>query len=130
MIIIFIEIKIMIKMMIIIMEYSASGGVAAVGGDGCCQCLLHTPARPIIVIIIIKAIIIMKIIMIIRQIMIIIMITMSTPSANCLSVGEELIFIGCGEGLVRCFSPHTLQVGRVGHDDYDDGENNGDNHHT
>jgi len=32
-----------------------------------------------------------------------------TTSANCLSVGEELIFIGCGEGLVRCFSPHTLQ---------------------
>ena len=31
------------------------------------------------------------------------------PSANCLSVGEELIFIGCAEGIVRCFSPHTLQ---------------------
>ena len=79
MIILFIKIKIMIKMMIIIMEYSASGGVAAVGGDGCCQCLLHTPARPIIVIIIIKAIIIMKIIMIIRHIMIIIMITIQPP---------------------------------------------------
>ena len=39
-----------------------------------------------------------------------IMMTMFLPSANCLSVGEELIFIGCGEGLVRCFSPHTLQV--------------------
>ena len=46
---------------------------------------------------------------------------MFTPSANCLSVGEELIFIGCGEGLVRCFSPHTLQVGR-GDDDGDDGD--------
>jgi len=32
-----------------------------------------------------------------------------TSSANCLSVGEELIFIGCAEGIVRCFSPHTLQ---------------------
>ena len=31
-------------------------------------------------------------------------------SANCLSVGEELIFIGCADGIVRCFSPHTLQV--------------------
>ena len=30
-------------------------------------------------------------------------------SANCLSVGEELIFIGCADGIVRCFSPHTLQ---------------------
>ena len=132
MIIVFIKIQIMIKMMIIIMEYSAGGGVAAVGGDGCCQCLLHTPARPIILIIkiiIMRAIIIMKIIMIIRQIMIIIMITMSTPSANCLSVGEELIFIGCGEGLVRCFSPHTLQVGRDDHDGYNDGENNDDNDH-
>jgi len=32
-----------------------------------------------------------------------------TTSANCLSVGEELIFIGCADGIVRCFSPHTLQ---------------------
>ena len=31
-------------------------------------------------------------------------------SANCLSVGEELIFIGCADGIVRCFSPQTLQV--------------------
>ena len=31
-------------------------------------------------------------------------------SANCLSVGEELIFIGCADGIVRCFSPHSLQV--------------------
>ena len=30
-------------------------------------------------------------------------------SANCLSVGEEFVFIGCAEGIVRCFSPHTLQ---------------------
>jgi len=32
-----------------------------------------------------------------------------TTSANCLSVGEEFVFIGCAEGIVRCFSPHTLQ---------------------
>ena len=31
-------------------------------------------------------------------------------SANCLSVGEEFVFIGCAEGIVRCFSPITLQV--------------------
>ena len=30
-------------------------------------------------------------------------------SANCLSVGEEFVFIGCAEGIVRCFSPQTLQ---------------------
>ena len=24
-------------------------------------------------------------------------------SANCLSVGEELILIGCSDGIVRCF---------------------------
>ena len=47
-----------------------------------------------------------------------IIMTMFLPSANCLSVGEELIFIGCGEGLVRCFSPHTLQV--IYDDDGDD----------
>ena len=44
----------MIKMetiIIIIIEYSAGGGVAAVGGDGCCQCLLHTPAYKIVIII-------------------------------------------------------------------------------
>jgi len=32
-----------------------------------------------------------------------------TTSANCLSVGEEFVFIGCADGIVRCFSPHTLQ---------------------
>ena len=30
-------------------------------------------------------------------------------SANCLSVGEEFVFIGCAEGIVRCFSPASLQ---------------------
>ncbi len=32
-----------------------------------------------------------------------------TASANCLSLGEDFIFIGCADGIVRCFSPHTLQ---------------------
>ncbi|XP_059095788.1 mitogen-activated protein kinase-binding protein 1-like isoform X3 [Tigriopus californicus] len=32
-----------------------------------------------------------------------------TENANCLSVGEDFIFIGCADGIVRCFSPHTLQ---------------------
>ncbi|KAE8751323.1 hypothetical protein FOCC_FOCC001894 [Frankliniella occidentalis] len=32
-----------------------------------------------------------------------------TTSANCMSVGEHYIFIGCADGIVRCFSPLTLQ---------------------
>lgn len=32
-----------------------------------------------------------------------------TTSANCVTVGENFIFIGCAEGIVRCFSPVTLQ---------------------
>jgi len=32
-----------------------------------------------------------------------------TQSANCLVVGEDFIFIGCADGIVRCFSPHTMQ---------------------
>jgi hypothetical protein len=32
-----------------------------------------------------------------------------TTSANCMAVGENFIFIGCAEGIVRCFSPSTLQ---------------------
>ena len=32
-----------------------------------------------------------------------------TTSANCISLGEDFIFIGCADGIVRCFSPHTLQ---------------------
>ena len=31
-----------------------------------------------------------------------------TTSANCMTVGENFIFIGCAEGIVRCFSPSTL----------------------
>ena len=31
-------------------------------------------------------------------------------TANCLSLGKDFIFIGCSDGVVRCFSPHTLQV--------------------
>ena len=26
-----------------------------------------------------------------------------------MTAGEQLIFIGCADGIVRCFSPHTLQ---------------------
>ncbi|XP_015602535.1 mitogen-activated protein kinase-binding protein 1 isoform X12 [Cephus cinctus] len=32
-----------------------------------------------------------------------------TTSANCMAVGDKFIFIGCAEGIVRCFSPVTLQ---------------------
>ncbi|XP_011303642.1 mitogen-activated protein kinase-binding protein 1 isoform X2 [Fopius arisanus] len=32
-----------------------------------------------------------------------------TTSANCIAVGEKYIFIGCAEGIIRCFSPTTLQ---------------------
>ncbi|KAI9551469.1 hypothetical protein GHT06_021802 [Daphnia sinensis] len=32
-----------------------------------------------------------------------------TSSANCLVVGEQHIFVGCADGIVRCFSPFTLQ---------------------
>ncbi|XP_054279530.1 mitogen-activated protein kinase-binding protein 1 isoform X2 [Macrosteles quadrilineatus] len=32
-----------------------------------------------------------------------------TPCANCMTVSKTLIFIGCAEGIVRCFSPQTLQ---------------------
>ncbi|XP_066991483.1 mitogen-activated protein kinase-binding protein 1 [Anabrus simplex] len=32
-----------------------------------------------------------------------------TTSANCMAVGETFIFIGCAEGIIRCFSPATLQ---------------------
>ncbi|XP_014259759.1 mitogen-activated protein kinase-binding protein 1 isoform X3 [Cimex lectularius] len=32
-----------------------------------------------------------------------------TASANCMTLGEDRIFIGCADGIVRCFNPHTLQ---------------------
>lgn len=32
-----------------------------------------------------------------------------TSSANCICVGEDYIFIGCAEGIVRCFNPFNLQ---------------------
>ncbi|XP_053971938.1 mitogen-activated protein kinase-binding protein 1 isoform X1 [Hylaeus volcanicus] len=32
-----------------------------------------------------------------------------TTSANCMAVGDKYIFIGCAEGIVRCFSPSSLQ---------------------
>merc|ERR1712020_204682 len=34
---------------------------------------------------------------------------LQTQGANCLTVGEDFIFIGCSDGIVRCFSPQTLQ---------------------
>ena len=37
-----------------------------------------------------------------------------------------MIFIGCGEGLVRCFSPHTLQVRGNGNDGDDGGGDDDD----
>lgn len=32
-----------------------------------------------------------------------------TQSANCLVAGEMYIFVGCAEGIVRCFNPYNLQ---------------------
>ncbi|XP_025834885.1 WD repeat-containing protein 62 isoform X3 [Agrilus planipennis] len=32
-----------------------------------------------------------------------------TSSANCIAVGENYIFVGCAEGIVRCFDPATLR---------------------
>ncbi|XP_042204549.1 mitogen-activated protein kinase-binding protein 1-like isoform X3 [Homarus americanus] len=32
-----------------------------------------------------------------------------TSSANCLVAGEEYIFVGCAESIIRCFSPFNLQ---------------------
>ncbi|CAH1956634.1 unnamed protein product [Acanthoscelides obtectus] len=32
-----------------------------------------------------------------------------TTSANCITVGEKYIFVGCAEGIVRCFDPATLR---------------------
>ncbi|GBP20543.1 Mitogen-activated protein kinase-binding protein 1 [Eumeta japonica] len=31
-----------------------------------------------------------------------------TTSANCMALGSKYIFVGCAEGIVRCFSPETL----------------------
>ncbi|XP_017782013.1 PREDICTED: WD repeat-containing protein 62 isoform X2 [Nicrophorus vespilloides] len=31
-----------------------------------------------------------------------------TTSANCISVGNQFIFVGCADGIVRCFDPTTL----------------------
>lgn len=36
-------------------------------------------------------------------------VALQTSSANCLVVGEQHIFVGCADGIVRCFSPFTLQ---------------------
>ncbi|XP_063372341.1 mitogen-activated protein kinase-binding protein 1 [Cydia amplana] len=32
-----------------------------------------------------------------------------TTSANCMSIGAGYIFVGCAEGLVRCFAPDSLR---------------------
>lgn len=32
-----------------------------------------------------------------------------TASANCMAIGSNYIFVGCAEGIVRCFSPKTLE---------------------
>ncbi|XP_076039679.1 WD repeat domain 62 [Oratosquilla oratoria] len=32
-----------------------------------------------------------------------------TSCANCIVAGEEYIFVGCAEGIIRCFSPYNLQ---------------------
>lgn len=32
-----------------------------------------------------------------------------TTSANCITVGEKYIFVGCAEGIIRCFDPSTLR---------------------
>ncbi|CAH1107788.1 unnamed protein product, partial [Psylliodes chrysocephalus] len=32
-----------------------------------------------------------------------------TTSANCIAVGEKYIFVGCAEGIIRCFDPSTLK---------------------
>ncbi|KAK4878078.1 hypothetical protein RN001_010584 [Aquatica leii] len=32
-----------------------------------------------------------------------------TTSANCIAVGESYIFVGCAEGIVRCFEPSSLR---------------------
>ncbi|XP_053622204.1 uncharacterized protein Wdr62 isoform X2 [Plodia interpunctella] len=32
-----------------------------------------------------------------------------TTSANCMAVGNQYIFVGCAEGIVRCFAPNSLQ---------------------
>ena len=32
-----------------------------------------------------------------------------TTSANCVTVSEEYIYIGCADGIVRIFSPYTLE---------------------
>ncbi|XP_050678210.1 mitogen-activated protein kinase-binding protein 1 isoform X3 [Leptidea sinapis] len=32
-----------------------------------------------------------------------------TTSANCMAIGSNYIFVGCAEGIVRCFAPDTLR---------------------
>ncbi|KAG7295487.1 hypothetical protein JYU34_021683 [Plutella xylostella] len=32
-----------------------------------------------------------------------------TTSANCMAIGGDYIFVGCADGIVRCFAPDSLQ---------------------
>lgn len=32
-----------------------------------------------------------------------------TTSANCMAIGSNYIFVGCAEGIVRCFAPDSLR---------------------
>lgn len=34
---------------------------------------------------------------------------LQTTSANCLVAGENYIFVGCGDAIIRCFNPYNLQ---------------------
>ncbi len=36
------------------------------------------------------------------------MLTLQTPCANCVTVGQDHIYVGCAEGIVRIFDPRTL----------------------
>lgn len=32
--------------------------------------------------------------------------TLQTTAANCITIGEKYIFVGCAEGIIRCFDPN------------------------
>ncbi|VVC42307.1 Hypothetical protein CINCED_3A022545 [Cinara cedri] len=34
---------------------------------------------------------------------------LKTSKANCMTIGSQFIFVGCTEGIIRCFNPETLQ---------------------
>jgi hypothetical protein len=39
----------------------------------------------------------------------VLIVLLQTSSANCITVGENYIFVGCAEGIIRCFDPATLR---------------------